>query len=106
VAHAFPADAGEGHLHATTVTDGALVLDALELSAGTFPVLRRAENTLAEKTAFLRLERPVVDRFRVFHFAAAPRTDRVGVGNGDADMVETVGLAFKTENFVEVGFRA
>ena len=39
VAHAFAADARQRHFNAATVADDALVLDALVLSAGAFPVL-------------------------------------------------------------------
>ena len=77
VAHALATDAGEGHLDAATVTDDALVLDALVLSAGTLPVLGRTEDTLTEKATLLGLERPVVDRLRVLDLAAAPGTDRI-----------------------------
>jgi len=58
-------DAGQGDFHPAAVTDHAAVLDALELAAGTFPVFHRAENTLAEQATFFRLERAVVDRFRI-----------------------------------------
>ena len=67
VAHALTADAAESHLDTAAVADHALVLDAFVFSAGTFPVTGRAEDALAEEPTFFRLERPVVDRFRIFH---------------------------------------
>ena len=78
VAHALAADAGERHFHAATVADDAAMLDALVLAAGTFPVLDGAENAFAEEAALLRLERTVVDGFRIFDFAFAPRPDGLG----------------------------
>jgi len=57
MAHALAAHAGERHFHAATVANDAAVLDAVILSAGTFPVLHGTENTFAEQAAFFRLER-------------------------------------------------
>ena len=72
VAHAFTTDAGQGDLHATTVTDHTLELDPLVFSARTLVILGRSKNPLAEKTALLRLEGPVVDGLRIFGFPTAP----------------------------------
>ena len=78
VAHALAAHARQRHFDAATVADDALVLDALVLSAGAFPVPDRTENALAEQAALLRLERAVIDRLRVLDFALGPRADRFG----------------------------
>ena len=74
VAHALAADAGEGHLDAAAVADDALVLDALVLAAGALPVAGRAEDALAEETAFLGLEGTVVDRLGILDLALATRS--------------------------------
>ena len=104
VPHALTTDARESHLDAAAVTDSSLVLDSLVFSAGALPVLGRTENSLTEETAFLWLEGPVVNRFRILHFATTPRADRVGIGDRNADVIEAVGLALKAEDFVQMGF--
>jgi hypothetical protein len=88
VAHALAAHAGEGHFDAAAIADDALVLNALILAAGAFPVTGRTEDTLAEQAAFFGLERAVVDRFRVLDFAIAPAADALRRGDSDADLVE------------------
>ncbi len=103
VAHALAAHAAEGHFHAATVADDALVLDALVLAARAFPVARGAEDALAEQAAFFGLERAVIDRLRVFDLALAPGADRVGRSHGDADLVKADG-AFFSEDFTKVVF--
>ena len=75
VSHALATDAGMGHLDATAVTDDVLVLDALVLSAGTFPVLFRSENSLAEESILFRTVGPVVDGLGLFHLSVGPRED-------------------------------
>ncbi len=80
------------------------MLDTLIFAASTLPVLGRTENTLTEETTLLRLERPIVNGFRVLNLSTTPGTDRFGVGYRNANVVETVGLAFKAEDFIQVGF--
>ena len=80
------------------------MLDSFVFSAGALPVLCRTKNSLTEETAFLWLESPVVNRFRILHFATTPRADRVGIGDRNADVIEAVGLALKAEDFVQMGF--
>src|SRR5665213_1877061 len=92
VAHAFTANAGQSHLDAATVADDAAMLDAFVFAAGTFPVLDGTENAFAEKAALFRLERAVVDGFRIFDFALAPRANGVRRGERDADVVNLVDL--------------
>ena len=104
MAHALTTDAGESHLYTTTVTDRSLVLDALVFTAGTFPVLGGTEDALTEQTTLFRLECPVVDGLRVLDLSTTPGTNRFGVSDRDANVVETVGLAFKAENFVQMSF--
>src|SRR6267143_2124252 len=77
MAHALAAHLGAGHLDAALVADDALVAVALVLSAVAFPVPRRTEDALAEKTVALRAERAVVDGLRLRDLAVRPRHDRV-----------------------------
>ena len=88
--HPFAAHLGLSHFHAAAVADDALVFDPLVLAAVALPIFRRAEDFLAEQAFLLRLERPVVDRFRLFHFAVRPGTDDLGRGDADGDGVENV----------------
>ena len=87
VAHALAADAREGDLHAAAVADDAFVLDALVLAAGALPVLRGAEDALAEEAVALGAVGAVVDGLGVLHLAVAPGADGVGRGQGDAHRV-------------------
>src|ERR1035437_6790346 len=105
VAHAFPADAGQGHFHAATVADDAAMLDAFILAAGTFPVLARTENAFAEKAALFRLERAVIDGFRILDFTLAPRADGLRRGKRDADIINLINLV-EAEDFTGVFFGA
>ena len=72
VPHALAAHAGTGNFHAALVANDALVAVALVLAAIALIVFRRAENTFAEETVALRLERAVVDRLRLGYFAVGP----------------------------------
>src|SRR5439155_15671234 len=62
VAHPLATDLLPGHLDAAALADDALVANALVLAAVALPVLRRAENALAEQAVALGLERALVDR--------------------------------------------
>src|ERR1043165_9768476 len=77
MSHAFAANARECHFHAATIADNTAMFDALVFSAGTFPVLHRPENALAEQAAFFGLERAVIDSLRILDFAIAPGTDSI-----------------------------
>ena len=72
VAHPFAADLRERDLHPAAIADDAAKADALVLAAGALPVLDRTEGALAEESVRLRLERPVVDRLGLGHFAVRP----------------------------------
>ena len=78
VAHPLAANLGAGDLDAALVADDALVAVALVLSAVAFPVPRRTEDALAEKTVALRAERAVVDGLGLRDLAVRPGHDRVG----------------------------
>jgi len=69
VAHAFPAHARQCHFDAATIANHAAMFDALVLAAIAFPVANRSKNALAEQTALLGLECPVIDRLRVLDFS-------------------------------------
>ena len=88
MAHALAADAGNGDFDAATVADDILELDALVLAASALVVAHGAENLLAEQAQGFRFERAVVDRLGILHFAAGPRTDRVGRGHRDGNRIE------------------
>src|SRR4029453_9216953 len=88
VAHALAAPLGECHFDAALLADHAAVLQALVLAAQALIVLDRPEDLRAEETVALGLERAVVDRLRLFHFAVRPRADLLGRGEPDADRVE------------------
>ena len=89
MAHAFATHARQRNFHAATIANHALVLDAFVFSARTFPIARRTENSFAKQAALFRFERPVIDRLRVFDFAFAPRTHRVGRRDTDRDLIKT-----------------
>ena len=94
--HPFAANPRLGDFHAAAVAYHAFVLDALEFSAGALPVLCGPENTLAEQTALFRIERPVVDGFRILDFAKAPRPDCFRRSQRNACRVESA-FGFPTE---------
>ena len=91
VTHALAADTTQADFHAATVANDVLVLDALVLAAGALPVPGGTEDTLAEETALLGLEGPVVDGLGVLYFPFTPATDGLRVGDGDSDLIK-VGL--------------
>ena len=69
MAHALAPNARQRHFDRAFFADDALVLHALVLAAKTFVVLDRPEDARAEQAITLRLERAVVDGFRLFDFA-------------------------------------
>ena len=77
VTHPLAAHLGTGDFHPAAFADNALVTHALVLAAGTFPVAGRPENPFIEQAFFLRLQRPVVDGFRLLNFAVGPAIDVV-----------------------------
>jgi hypothetical protein len=90
VAHALAAHFGLGHLDAAFFADDAAMLQALVLAAQALVVLHRSEDLGAEQAIALRLERAVVDRLRLFHFAERPRPDHLRRGEPDPDRVEVL----------------
>ena len=92
VAHPFATHLRERHFDAALFADHAAVLQALVLAAQALVVLDRPENLRAEQAIPLRLERAVVDGFRLLHFTERPRTDLVGRGQTDLDRVKNFRL--------------
>ena len=88
VAHALAAHLGQRHFDAALLADDAAVLQALVLAAQALVVLDRPEDLGAEETVALRLERAVVDRLRLLHFAVRPRADLLRRREADLDRVE------------------
>ncbi len=72
VAHALAANARQRDFDAALFADDALVLHALVLAAQALVVLDRPEDTRAEQTVAFRLERAVVDGFRLFDLTVGP----------------------------------
>ena len=90
VAHALTTDGALGDLHAAALADDALEADTLVLAAGALPVAGRAEDLLSEETVLLRLQRAVVDGFRLLDLAVGPGADVVRSGQADAKLIESV----------------
>src|SRR4029077_14667611 len=87
--HSLASYPRQGHFHCTAVTNVALVFDPLVFPAGTLPITRRPKNSLAEKSALLRLKCPVIDRLRIFNFALAPRAHGIARGHANRDLIKT-----------------
>ncbi len=89
VAHALAPDAGERHFNAALLAGHAAVLDALVLAAKALVILDRPEDAGAEQAITLRLERAVVDRFRLLDLARRPLADLFGARDRDPDRLES-----------------
>ena len=88
MAHALAADLGLRDLDAAAVADFSLVADFLIFAAMALPVLCGAEDPFAEQTVPLRLECPVVDGFRLLHFAVGPFHNGFRGGNANSYRVK------------------
>src|SRR5205823_5207001 len=71
---------------------------ALVLAAEAFVILGRAKDARTEQTVPFRLERPVVDGFRLLDLAERPRPDLFGARERDADLVEGRGGDHRIED--------
>src|ERR1700678_4512423 len=69
VPHPLTTHLGASDLDAAALADDALEPDALVLAAVALPVPGRTEDLLAEEPVLLRLERAVVDGFRLLYLA-------------------------------------
>src|SRR5690606_22834909 len=85
VAHALAAHLGHRDFDAALLADDAAMLQALVLAAKALVVLDRTEDLGAEQAIALRLERAVVDGFRLADFAERPRADLLGRCDADLD---------------------
>ena len=99
VTHALAAHLLPRDLDAAALADDALVADALVLAAVALPVLRRAEDALAEETVTLGLERAVVDRLRLRHLTGRPVADLLRRREADPDRVEVVDVGTASTGF-------
>ena len=97
VAHALAAHFGLRDLDAALLADDAAVLQALVLAAQALVVLDRPEDLRAEQSVALRLERPVVDGFRLLDLTVRPRADHVRRGKPNPDQVEVFDRALLFE---------
>ena len=100
VAHALAAHFRARHLDTAFVTDDALEAHALIFAAIAFPVLRRAEDALAEQAVFLRLERAVVDRLRLRDLAIAPTTNLLRAGKADTDCIKIIDFEHAASSYL------
>ena len=103
VAHPLSPNAAEGYLDATSVANHSLVLNALVLAARAFPITRRAEDALAKKPTFFRLERPIVDGLGILDLSLAPAPDTVGRGDRNGHLIESDRTLF-SKNFANIDF--
>ena len=88
VSHALAPHLGKGHLDTALVADNSAVFHALVFSTKAFPVGHRAKDLGAEKSVALRLEGPIVNGFRLGHFAVGPGADLFGRSQADANGVK------------------
>ncbi len=66
--HAFTANTGQSDFNTTFFTNDAFIFHALIFAAQALIVLDRAKNTRTEQTITLRLERTIIDGFRLLDF--------------------------------------
>src|SRR3546814_9528889 len=88
MAHPLAADLRHSDFDTALFADDALVLHALVLAAQAFIVLDRTEDAGAEQAVTFRLERAVVDGFRLLDLAEGPAADALRRGKADLDLVE------------------
>src|SRR5262245_38217334 len=88
MSESLPAHFGLNNLHATLFTHHTAVLHTLVFTAVTFPIFDRAKDFSAKKSIPLRLERPIIDRFRLLHLPMRPRTNLLWRGNTNTNGTE------------------
>ena len=88
VAQAFAANFRQRDFHAALVADHSAVLHPLVLAAETLPIGYRTKDARAEQAVALRLERAVVDGFRLGDFTMRPAPDFFRRCQADADSIE------------------
>ena len=67
--HAFAAHPGTGNLHAATVADHAFVTNSFIFAAVALPIFGRPKNSLAKQAVPFRLQRAIIDSFRLLNLA-------------------------------------
>src|SRR5690606_36286142 len=102
VAHALTTHLGLSHFDAALLTHHAAMLQALVLAAQALVILYRTENLRAEQTVALRLERAVIDRLRLLHFAVRPGADHLRRSEPDANRIEILDRRLLLEEFEKV----
>jgi hypothetical protein len=88
VAHTLTTYFRERHFDTTFFADNTTMLESLVLTAKTLIVLVRAKNLGAEKTITFRLERTIVDRFRLFNFAVRSTPDQIRRSESDSKRIK------------------
>ena len=78
MSHSFAPYLGAGYFNAALFADDTLIADTLVLSAMTFPVLHRSENSFAEKTVSLGFLRSVIYSFGLGYLALGKFPDFFG----------------------------
>ena len=78
MAHSLTTDFGFSDFDAALFADDAFVADSLISSAVAFPVTRRPEYSLAEKTVFFGFLRTIVYGFRLGDLTIRPFSDLFG----------------------------
>src|SRR3546814_8753587 len=95
-------DVCSSDLHPTLLADDTAVLEALVLTAQALVVLYRTKDLGAEQTVALRLERTVVDGFRLLYFTEGPGTDHLGRSQGNLDGIELFDLTLVFQQIQQV----
>ncbi len=90
VPHALTAHFGARHFDAALFADNTLITYSFILTAMAFPVLRRSENFLAEKTVAFGFLGAVVDGFGFCDFPVRPFPDFFGRRYADLNGIEIV----------------
>ena len=88
--HALAADLGAGNLYAALVAHHALIAHSLIFAAVTFPILSRAENSLAEQSVLFGLLCTVVYSFRLSNLTVRPFADFIGARNRNLHRIEII----------------
>src|SRR5262245_34247838 len=88
VAKPFASNFRKRDFNTAFVADDAAVLHPFVLAAQAFPVRYGSENTSAEQTIFLRLERSIVDGLGLGYFAMRPRANLFWRGQTDPNAVK------------------
>ena len=105
VAEALATYLGLDDLDAALLADDAAVLHALVLAAVALVVLHRAKDLGAEEAITFRLERAVVDRFRLLDLAVRPLTDLFRRCQRDTDRAERERILGLLEEAEDVAHR-